>query len=131
MARRPSKSVRESAGRDLLGIANLRLPRPIALLPRSGRTLQDIEDRRTYHPGPVRNARTRRQWAHVLVVTRKPVVPKGRPALSSRVAFANPREVLVCVRRKRRKEVLHAKGVAGRKGIKRYRRNEYSEVSCR
>lgn len=53
--------------------------------------------------------------------------------LSKRVGFALPWQVIVCVRRKRRREVLHALNVAGGKGIakgRRIRRTEYSEVRC-
>lgn len=47
------------------------------------------------------------------------------------VAFQDPQRVPVCVRRKQRKAVLHAKGVAGRKGLRPPRRNLTSNYSCR
>lgn len=53
--------------------------------------------------------------------------------LPYRVGFALPWQVIICVRRKRRKQVLHALRIAGRRGIgrgKKQRRNEYSEVRC-
>lgn len=46
------------------------------------------------------------------------------------LAFAEPDALPLCVRRKVRKQVLHAKGVAGRKGLKRPRFNEWSKVQC-
>lgn len=45
-------------------------------------------------------------------------------------AFAVPPSVAICVRRKRRKEVIHALGVAGGK-VRKPRRNAYSKISCR
>lgn len=53
--------------------------------------------------------------------------------LTDRVAFAVPKSVAVCVRRSRRREVLHALGVAGGKGVGRnikHHRNEWSEIGC-
>jgi len=57
---------------------------------------------------------------------------KGIDDLSRRVGFALPWQVVICVRRKRRREVMHALGIAGGSGIGRHpqRRNEYSEVRC-
>lgn len=45
--------------------------------------------------------------------------------------FAAPQSVVMCVRRHRRREVLHAFGKAGKRGRKgRYRRNMWSSVKC-
>lgn len=46
------------------------------------------------------------------------------------LAFANPRSVAVCVRRGVRREVLHAKGVAGSRGLRRPKRNHFSSIRC-
>lgn len=51
--------------------------------------------------------------------------------LSPVVRFEAPKKVLVCIRRKQRREVLHAKGIAGRRGLRMPRRSPYSSVSCR
>lgn len=58
--------------------------------------------------------------------------------LSRRVGFQFPWQVMICIRRKRRREVLHALNVAGRifraggggGGFRRPRRNRFSEVRC-
>jgi len=66
--------------------------------------------------------------------------PGGSPARQSRlrvsrfnparVQFGDPQRLRLCQRRNERRRVLHAKGVAGSKGLRRYRRNEWSDVSC-
>jgi len=133
--------------RDAYAITNRRLfvaPRlPVAVRVLSVRrpaarfsVLQQIEDRRTFHPeGVARPARGYRIARHRLQVVgpgtdvvpglfSAPVVPVG-------VGFAAPRQVAICVRRRVRKEVIHALGKAGR-GVKRRlpRFNYYSEVIC-
>lgn len=53
--------------------------------------------------------------------------------VSRRVGFAMPWQVVLCVRRKRRREVMHALGIAGRRGVgagRRWHRNEWSDVRC-
>lgn len=50
--------------------------------------------------------------------------------LPTGVRFAEPQKLDLCKRREIRRRVLHAKGVAGSKGIRKYRRNEWSNVSC-
>lgn len=50
-----------------------------------------------------------------------------------RLGFAMPWQVVICIRRHRRREVLHALRIAGRKGLgagRRQRRGEYSDVRC-
>lgn len=89
------------------------------------RRMLEVEDRRRFHPSrKFRSAASFSRPHHVLKV-------KSSRALSARVAFSAPKKVLVCVRRKRRKEVLHAKRVAGRGGLRRPRRSWFSDVSCR
>lgn len=52
--------------------------------------------------------------------------------LSRRVGFSHPWQVIVCIRRRRRREVLFALNKGGRGGNKRrhVRRNFWSEVRC-
>lgn len=52
--------------------------------------------------------------------------------LSRRVGFQHPWQVMICIRRKRRKEVIFAKGKAGsgKRKQKRPHRNFWSEVRC-
>lgn len=59
------------------------------------------------------------------------VPPKSRGiALSSGLTFALPKRVALCVQRKNRKEVLHAKKIAGKNGLKAPRRSANSSISC-
>lgn len=86
--------------------------------------LQELGDRRRYNPtkGVAPPAATRRSATRL-------VSPLYSPLNS--VRFAEPKRVAICVRRKQRKEVLHAKRIAGGKGGFRKRRNNFwSKVSC-
>lgn len=111
-------------------------PRPIVVIRRRvPAPMQLIEDRRLFHPArdlrPVRSFFTRprlvispakrplRNGAHF----RSPLFP------SHRVGFDIPRKVLICVRRKTRKEVIIAKRVAPSGGGSKHF-NIWSEVSC-
>lgn len=110
--------------------------------------LRVFEDRRTFSPEPYPPARGFFRAATRLVAVDRPPSPNvnfsrpqvsrpyftipapGRSQTKARIAFAAPKAVVLCVRRHRRKEVLHAKGVAGRRGLRPPRRNEFSDVSC-
>lgn len=101
---------------------------------RSGRSLLEIEDRRQFHPG-VAPSRTLRQLARVTM--KPPAVSKRRsrkgPALFSGPevhVFRVPKSTAVCIRRFIRKEVIHAKGIAGSR-VKKPRRNSKSSISCK
>lgn len=91
--------------------------------------LSPFEDRRTFHP--------LRDFRPALTFGKRSsarVVDKAKPARSispSRFHFAVPNKVLICVRRQRRKEVLHALRRVGRgsSGSRRIR-NYYSDVRC-
>lgn len=52
--------------------------------------------------------------------------------ISRRVGFQHPWQVMICIRRRRRREVIFALGRAGAGGRseRRVRRNEWSEVRC-
>lgn len=52
--------------------------------------------------------------------------------LSHRVGFKNPWQVMICVRRQKRREVIFAIGKGGKGGRSKrdVRRNEYSDVRC-
>lgn len=137
MAKR-RKSTR--ARRDTRSIANRRLPSPVSS-PRSiiypAQTdlidyLRETEDRRTYHPeGPSRPARSRFQSFHRLQTpSHDPLSNPWDSGIPTGVAFQSPEKVLVCVRRKQRKEVLHAIKKAGKRGQKAPRRSAYSDIIC-
>lgn len=110
-------------------------PLPRLSLIRAFRPLTQVEDRRLYHPlGPARPARSLSGAPHRLIV------PKARPQARSRsrlninsvvhhIGFANPKKVLICIRRKMRREVLLAKGRGGG-GHRRPRRSHYSNIVC-
>lgn len=129
MARRRSRS---GSRRDNSTIANVpTLPFNTEVI-----RLTDFEDRRQFHPDGVF------QSPKVLFPPRSRVVARARQGPKAQnpvrgglvrfpsLSFSVPNKVLICVRRKQRKEVLFAKRKAGRGGQKRPRRNWYSEISC-
>lgn len=120
--------------------ANRRLPTTFSsprsiTYPGTGYLIQ-TEDRRTFHPeGSARPARSRFQSFHRLEVTSPRLDPwrdyfSTPRSLPTTVAFKSAPNVLVCVRRKIRKEVLHAIKKAGRRGQKAPRRSAYSDIQC-
>lgn len=110
------------------------LTRPARLL-RQVATPHDmgpIEDRRSYHPLDFfRPARTWSGQDAPPSVPSKTPRNKPRAFLARGLSFSVPPEVLVCVRRKQRKEVLHAFKKVGRgRGGGRKRRNWWSNIGC-
>lgn len=113
----------------------IRLPR-LTQLPSV--TLKTIEDRRTHYPDPyTRPAASLPRSASRLVVSpnvNKPYVktkPTHPGAIPTGVSFAVPDRVAICVRRNRRKEVLHAlKRVGKGSGRSKRRKSRFSGVSC-
>lgn len=130
--------------------ANQRLPRlspsPVPVfkvspaVPPPLATPHPVEDRRVFHP--------ERADRPALAIDGRPArfTLNNRPQKKSRlqarfrsvasqtkaaVAFQAPRQVLVCVRRQRRKEVLFAKRQAGRRGLRKPRRTWLSSISCK
>lgn len=136
------KSSRNRSGRDDLTPStpslSHRLPRPIAFsTPSNYQNLLEVEDLRTFYPDENRPALLNTGRPHSLQYPspKKTRLNKDRfsslRSLSSRVQFAQPENVLVCVRRKRRKEVLFAKQKTGRgKKQRRPRRGRWSSISC-
>lgn len=97
-------------------------------LTRSGR-LTAIEDRRQWTPGRFTIPKTARHVAR-LVMAIPSTRSKSFPGRQEVYRFAVPQQVAVCARRQIRKEVIHAKGVAGKR-VRRPKRNAWSSVSCR
>ncbi|QXP44248.1 MAG: hypothetical protein [Arizlama microvirus] len=107
-----------------------------------GLALLQADDGRRFHPSkplhrPLRNLQGHQ--GHRLLVG-NPTSRKSRgkrpsarsmpsAAVPYGVRFDQPQQLLLCIRRKRRKEVIHAIGRAGTK-VRPPRRNEYSGVSC-
>lgn len=128
-----SRHKSSTQGRDTRRIANSYY-RTQPELPLGLPKLTPIEDRRTFHPfGETRPARSFLR-SHPKLIARTPtpsMLIRSPDLVTPGVAFQAPRDVLVCVRRKRRKEVLHALNHTGKSGQKRPRRNFWSEVSCK
>lgn len=148
--RRPTKKYR--AGRDASPIARARHnPATTRALPRglkNSRTRSQVLD--VFDPDPVSLPTDLRAFNPEKRFSRPPLRFSGRPArvvvftpsaplvapksrgiaLSSGLTFAIPKRVALCVQRKNRKEVLHAKKIAGKNGLKAPRRSANSSISC-
>lgn len=126
MARRSDRSFRDE--RDTFAISNRRLLLPLldltTITPPD--LLRSIEDRRTFYPErATRPASSFSRPRHRLEVS------PGYNILPFGVRFEEPRKVLVCVRRKQRREVLFAMKRTGKGGGKRrHKRGPYSDVRC-
>lgn len=102
--------------------------------------LSEISDRRTFHPlGAFRPALSYAGLRHRLVLSPSKMAHKALPRARSfpihgrpaQIAFQNPSRTLICVRRKQRREVLHAlKRTGSGGGFQRPRRSWYSSVRC-
>lgn len=96
-----------------------------------------FEDRRTWHPeGTYRPARSFNRSSHLLTLapalTRRPRRSRPFKQLPSHtVAFDQPQNVLICVRRERRRRVLFAKKKTGYGRRRRPTFGWYSKISCR
>lgn len=109
------------------------LPSPVVRLALSSLQplFQQVQDRRSFHPQgtarpplKVSGKRTR------IDVRRKPGARASmRPGLSS-LSFQDPERVLVCVRRRTRRQVLFAKRKTWKGARGRRARNAWSRVSC-
>lgn len=132
MARRSRASKKQSKTR--VATANSTRPSRVrfAQLPRA--SVKSLEDRRRYRPERVR-----------LVVSQKAAFPLQERAFVTRskktnrydalaarsvLGFKRPEGVAICVRRRERREVLHANGVAGGR-VARPRWTSESKISCR
>lgn len=103
-------------------------------VPQFLREVRKLDDRRQY--------RNIRRIAPLAALSRKAtrIIPKVSNSfgvelrtLPHRQRFVDPRQIALCVRRRARKEVIHAIGFArGGKGRprKKPRRNFWSEISC-
>lgn len=135
---RPSTVYRQ-LGRDIVKTSPIARPR----LPRLRTVdLRVFEDRRLNTPVQhnIRPAFSAPRSASRLVVKNvnnsprpDPFRPAFRGTIPHQIGFVEPKRVVICVRRQRRREVLHALRVAGRGGVGRGRKrhtNEYSQISC-
>lgn len=91
-------------------------------------TLQDVEDRRTFHPaGRSRPATSSRR--HLVKIKPTKLTAFAQTAIHT---FAHPKFVMTCIRRKMRKEILHALGKSGKgsRYNKKPKYNQHSKVRC-
>lgn len=148
MARRNNNRNRQNynyGGRETYEFSKQRLPLQKNIFKRSV-PISDFEDRRHFHPeGPQRPAQTFRgipaRFKVKVQIRSKDNIPKlvessyystGYEDVPHQMSFRNPDRVLVCARRQIRKEVLHALGISGRRGIGRggVKFNENSKFGC-
>lgn len=126
MARRP----RSGSSRKAIYNKRSAISRPIArprLLPLA--SLPNFEDARRWHPSQrLRPQPLPRSFTTTTRTARRLSVGSHL----SRLRFAVPRSVHLCVKRKQRKEIMHALQKAGKKGVGRSkkRRNQWSDVKC-
>lgn len=93
--------------------------------------LSEIEDRRLYHPeGVSRPFRALNRAVARLKAVDVKVHKKEKEKIIPRfIGFIDPARVLVCIRRKVRREVMHAMGAAGG-SVRPPHRTESSEIRC-
>lgn len=98
--------------------------------PRS--SLLPIDDRRSFDFEPASRP-ARLFTGSTAQITATPITKKTARAqqrVPYQIAFTAPKQTLVCIRRKRRKEVLHALNKTGRGGQKKPRRSPFSNTRC-
>lgn len=96
-----------------------------------GNVLQQVQDLRAFdfEPGTTPARSVSGSFASVGAVT--PQKTNQAPSkVPYQVAFTAPGETLVCIRRKRRKEVLFAKRKTGKGGQKKPRWSKWSSYRC-
>lgn len=117
----------------------------VALNPSRSAPVEDLrltEDRRFWSP-PTSSLSQDLAWAPArrlggsvarlaLPARRSPPSKPSRRVLwpSAAIGFEAPRSVVICIRRKIRREVIHARGIAGSR-VRPGRRGPYSSISCR
>ena len=86
-----------------------------------------IEDRRFFTPQPYKPKTTTAQKAVIGRAAKTTTIKRPAPPLKQ---FNAPQEVITCVRRKQRKEVMHALNKSGKAGQKKPTRNNNSKIKC-
>lgn len=140
---RQSHSSYTQSGRDTKAIARRSLPRSVFIRDRwasdpiaskrsglfVGGTMNEVEDRRTFHPlGELRNPRS--IVGGYTQFRPRPVVSRNVYDAPSGFGFLDAQRVLLCVRRRVRREVMHARGIAGG-SVRPPRFNFWSRISCK
>lgn len=130
--------------RDVSNVAN-----EVAVAPRASpspspkRDHREVQDNRTWDPDPWRPAKTVNgvrprialpnpaKRATVYRPTKTYKASATVSAVTSRLGFSVPHDVILCLRRAMRREVLHAlKKTKKGAGAQRRRRNQYSDIKC-
>lgn len=103
---------------------------PVLVVRRIPRTVDVLADTRFYHPQAAA-----RPLAYIKKLPRIIAAPvlsarqrRSPNYVSPTIGFASPRNVVLCVKRKTRKEVMIAKKLKNGKGSQ--RRTEWSDVKC-
>lgn len=147
MARR-QKSSNKSTQRDDTDIATdsevlrkfITTPKPYAPIVTAPLHLPSFDARR-FHPEPITRPIAEPRSASRLTLPRQSAVSSQgvvqTPSRNSRkgtlpatVAFSQPKQVSVCIRRKARREVLFAKQRTNKGARARRNRNQWSDVKC-
>lgn len=136
MARKKSRN--RSSERDALDIATRSVPH-VALRPSRPFTLSTFEDRRTYYPEPgLRPALTFKGAEFSVGAAPRTHAAARRQSrapnlLSTTLRFRNAPDVVICAKRKVRRQSLFALGKirAGAGRIRRPRRSSFTGVTCR
>lgn len=121
-----------------ISFARPRLLSPLSPLPSTGLNdpLSEVEDRRSFHPQG-RHRPALYSTGPLKVKDRSPSKLQRRFGFAPRsqtkgvLTFANPSNVVLCVRRKTRREVLFATRRNGAGGRRPRRRNWTTQISCR
>jgi len=97
-------------------------------------TLRQVQDLRSWHPlGEARPLLYTDTRKHRLVVKNVNRPTRSFVHVPSRVKFADSNRLVYCIRRKVRRQVMHALGFSGRRGRGAYRKPKfrfYSKISC-
>lgn len=108
---------------DLPEVVRVRLSSPVVL-----------DDRRSFHPaGPMRPASSfRRADRRIVLKQSSKFAPLRNDTYADwRIGFSVPKRVAICVRRKQRKEIIHALKLSGKGArARRHKRNYWSGVDC-
>lgn len=125
-SRQKSRAPRETFDSRYLQVRVLVTPPMRWKSPTLTTTLSQVsDDRRTWNP---------ERWGRPVVATKRAatrlvVTPRPGYALPARLSFEDPRKIVVCHRRKTRREILAAKNKLG-SGNRRPTRKPTSEVTC-
>lgn len=127
-----AKKSKTRVKRGVSNTANQRLLSTFSPFQRLPGQLDLFEDRRLFTPDPLPPAKSFNTPHHRLTIPKSKARSFSRPGpVPHQLGFAAPEKVLICVRRKIRKEVLHAYKRTGRGSGRPNRRGPFSDIHCR